>query len=284
MQHIPLHLLEPHPQALMCAGLADGEERAAADAAIAASVKTDGVKVPLVVAPKDDRSGFWVLDGCSRLAAAKAAGLDAVPASISPAKSECDIGEEIYRRNALRKPFTSSQRIMLYVNIHLGEILENDRSKGGRPKLGEDAPGFSANAIADRIGVDRHDVAAAIELCRCENARLVPDRITGDLRDVANEEEAGRLDSVYACVMHGSTPVRRWRPAYEGMAVGEGGSAVNYVRLGLRTVKSLRTVFTGWQEISPADRQPVLDILREALESAPDDVVYLLRNRIERNS
>lgn len=281
-EHIPVSRLEPHPLALRCASFCAGAERAAAEAALAESVRECGVKVPLAVAPKLDAGpGFWVLDGCARLEAARAAGLESVPCVGVEFADENAMGEEIFRLNAVRKPFTSSQRVMLWVDIHLGAVLESYTPKSGRKKISSNEPIFSVNGTAERLGVSHSDVAAAVELARCVNARLVPDARTGELR-AADGEEAGRLDAVYGAVLHGSTPVRRWKAAFAGMGVGEGGSAVNYVRLGLRTVKSLRTVFTGWQEISPADRQPVLDILREALESAPDDVLHIIGNFVRK--
>ena len=283
MRFVPVGKLDPHPLALECASWCGGAERDAAEEALAASVRLDGVKVPLAVAPKGRGAGFWVVDGCSRLAAAKAAGLAGVPCEFLPAMSDEALGEEVYARNTLRKNFTSGQRVMLYVETHFGSIAKTDR-KGGRPKPGEDAPGFSAAAIAQRIGVDRHDVAAAIELEACYRGRMVPDpNMKGrPLRPARGEDEARRLDAARSSVVRGLTPVRRWLAAFEGMKSDEGGAAAAKApQLGVRTMKSLRTVFSRWQDIRPADRQPVLDLLGEAVRRAPDDVVALLSAWLE---
>ena len=301
-EHIPLHLLEPHPLALRCASFCAGTEREAAEAALAASVRECGVKVPLVVTPKlSTAPDYWVLDGCARLEAARAAGLDSVPVLKREFNGdENAMGEEIFRLNTVRKPFTSSQRVMLWVDIHLGAVLESYAPKGGRPKkTASNEAVFSVADTAERLGVSRNDVAAAAELARCVNSSMVPCTVNGErsVRD-ATPEEAGRLDAVMASVREGRTPLRRWLAAFEGMAnsmqnaectmhneeVGgreaDGRPRVNWARFAPRTATSLRTLFAGWRAMPPELRAPSLDALSQAVDEAPDDVLDMLRAKL----
>lgn len=295
-EHIPVSRLEPHPLALRCASFCAGAERAAAEAALAESVRECGVKVPLAVAPKLDAGpGFWVLDGCARLEAARAAGLESVPCVGLEFADENAMGEEIFRLNTVRKPFTSSQRVMLWVDIHLGAVLESYAPKGGRPKKTvSNETVFSTHATAERLGVSNADVAAAAELARCVNGSMVPCTVNGErsVRD-ATPEEAGRLDAVMASVREGRTPLRRWFAAFEGMANAneegeaggrdaEGRPRVNWARFAPRTATSLRTLFAGWRAMPPELRAPSLDALSQAVDEAPDDVLDMLRAKLAR--
>ena len=288
-EHIPVSRLEPHPLALRCASFCAGAERAAAEAALAESVRECGVKVPLAVAPKLDAGpGFWVLDGCARLEAARAAGLESVPCVGVEFADENAMGEEIFRLNTVRKPFTSSQRVMLWVDIHLGAVLESYAPKGGRPKKTEpNGPVFSVTDAAERLGVSRHEVSAAAELARCVNGSLVPCTVKGgrSVRD-ATADEIERLQAVYASVLAGRTPLRRWLAAFAGMASEDGGREsggapkVNWEKFGERTTKSLRTLFDGWRKMPPAYRATTLDALADAVDRAPEDVLDLLRAKL----
>jgi hypothetical protein len=245
------------------------------------------VKVPLAVAPKLDAGpGFWVLDGCARLEAARAAGLESVPCVGLEFADENAMGEEIFRLNTVRKPFTSSQRVMLWVDVHLGAVLESSSPKAGRKKIGPNGPIFSVNGTAEHLGVSHHDVAAA-ELARCVNGSLVPCTVKGgrSVRD-ATADEIERLQAVYASVLAGRTPLRRWLAAFAGMASEDGGREsggapkVNWEKFGERTTKSLRTLFDGWRKMPPAYRATTLDALADAVDRAPEDVLDLLRAKL----
>lgn len=296
MMHVPLHLLEPHPLALKCAAWSAGPEREAAESALLASVREGGVRVPLAVARKEKGPEFWVVDGCSRLEAARAAGRQDVPVEILDENADFDeaaLGEEIYRRNTLRKSFTSSQRVLLWIDFHLGDVLMAYSGKGGRPrKTASREAVFSVAETAERLGVSRDDVSAAVELARCVNGSQVPCTVNGEraLRD-ATEEEAERLQAVYAAVREGRTPLRRWLAAFAGMAnAAEDGGAggrddggrpkVNWKTFGTKTATRLKTLFAGWRNIGMELRGPTLDALSEAIDEAPEDVVELLRAKL----
>ena len=287
MNDLPVSRLEPHPLALRCASFCLGPEREAAETALAADVAAHGVRVPLAVAPKARGRGYWVLDGCSRLEAAKAAGLPRVPVSAMSFDDENAMAEEVYRLNTVRKPFTSSQRVMLWVDVHLGAVLESYSPKAGRKKIGPNGPIFSVNGTAERLGVSHHDVSAAAELARCVNGSLVPCTVKGgrSVRD-ATADEIERLQAVYASVLAGRTPLRRWLAAFAGMASEDGGREsggapkVNWEKFGERTTKSLRTLFDGWRKMPPAYRATTLDALADAVDRAPEDVLDLLRAKL----
>lgn len=296
MNDLPLSRLDPHPLALRCAEWSGADALAELEHGIFASVREGGVKVPLAVAPKGRGRGFWVVDGCMRLAAASAAGLKRVPVEFLPAMDEAALGEEIYRRNTLRKSFSSSQRVLLWIDFHLGDVLmAYTPNKGGRPKKGKPASreaGFSVVKTAERLGASRDDVSAAVELARCANGSQVPCTVNGEraLRD-ATEEEAARLQAVYAAVREGRTPLRKWLAAFAGMANaaedggaggrGDGGRPkVNWKTFGTKTATSLKTLFAGWRNIGMELRGPTLDALSEAIDEAPEDVVELLRAKL----
>lgn len=290
---VPLHLLEPHPLALKCAAWSAGPEREAAESALLASVREGGVRVPLAVARKESGPEFWVIDGCSRLEAARAAGLANAPVEILEGLDEAETGEEIYRRNTLRKSFTSSQRVLLWIDFHLGDVLMAYTGKPGRlKKNGSNEPIFTVRGTAERLGVNHDDVSAAVELARCANGSQVPCTVNGEraLRD-ATEEEAERLRAVYDAVREGRTPLRRWLAAFAGMANaaedggaggrGDGGRPkVNWKTFGKKTATSLKTLFAGWRNIGMELRGPTLDALSEAIDEAPEDVVDLLREKL----
>lgn len=296
-EQIPVSRLEPHPLALRCASFCAGAERAAAEAALAESVRECGVKVPLAVAPKLDAGpGFWVLDGCARLEAARAAGLESVPCVGVEFADENAMGEEIFRLNTVRKPFTSSQRVMLWVDIHLGQVLEAYSGKAGRPRKIPSREGiFTVSRTAERLGVSPDDVSAAVELARCVNGSLVPCTVNGE-RSVrgATPEEAGRLDAVMASVREGRTPLRRWFAAFGGMAnaneEGEAGGrdadglprVSDWKRFAQRTSVSMRTLFAGWGRAPAAKRGAMLEALASAFDEAPDDVLDMLRAKLAR--
>ncbi len=294
---VPLHLLEPHPLALKCAAWSAGPEREAAEAALLASVRECGVNVPLAVVRKDKGPEFWVIDGCSRLEAARAAGRGDVPVEILDENADFDeaaLGEEIYRRNTLRKSFTSSQRVLLWIDFHLGDVLIAYSGKGGRPKKTPSREGvFTVSTTAERLGVAHDDVSAAVELARCVNGSQVPCTVNGEraLRD-ATEEEAARLRAVYDAVREGRPPLRRWLAACAGMANAaedggaggrdaDGGPAVaKWSRFAEKTATSLKTLFAGWGKAPPKHRGDMLAALDAAFDKAPKDVIDLLREKL----
>lgn len=296
MMRVPLHLLEPHPLALKCAAWSAGPEREAAEAALLASVRECGVNVPLAVVRKKKGPEFWVIDGCSRLEAARAAGRGDAPVEILDENADFDeaaLGEEIYRRNTLRKSFTSSQRVLLWIDFHLGDVLMAYTGKAGRPRKNVSRETiFTVEGTAERLGASKQDVGMAVELARCANGSQVPCTVNGEraLRD-ATEEEAARLQAVYAAVREGRTPLRKWLAAFAGMAnAAEDGGAggrddggrpkVNWKTFGAKTATSLKTLFAGWRNMGMELRGPTLDALSEAIDEAPEDVVELLRAKL----
>ena len=288
MTDLTVSRLEPHPLALRCASFCLGPEREAAEAALAADVAAHGVRVPLAVAPKARGRGYWVLDGCSRLEAAKAAGLPRVPVAPMSFDDENAMAEEVYRLNTVRKPFTSGQRVMLWVDVHLGAVLESYTGAKGRPKKnGSREPFFNVRDTAALLGVCHEDVSAAAELARCVNGSLVPCTVKGgrSVRD-ATADEIERLQAVYASVLAGRTPLRRWLAAFAGMASEDGGREsggapkVNWEKFGDRAARSAATLFAGWRRMPPKFRAKTLEALSEAFDAMPDDVADLLRAKL----
>ena len=299
---VAIELLEPHPLALRCAGWSAGEGREAAERALDASVRAEGVRTPLAAfhVPRSQfpvPSGadgaeparrWWVVDGCSRLEAARAANLRELPVEELPPMDDAAVAAEVFRRNTLRKPYSSSQRTMLWIDLHLGEILMAYTGKAGRPKKNASREAiFTVDGTADALGVSRDDISAGVELARCVNGRLVPCE-TPDGRTLreATDEEAVRIVMVYDMVRRGRTPLRKWLAAFAGLAQPGGGRdeqgrpKVNWETFGRRAATSLRTLFSGWREMKPQIRAKTLDDLSEAIDGAPEDVIELLRGKL----
>jgi len=290
---IPASLLKPHELAARCGTCLDDKEREAAAAALKADIAAAGIRTPIVVVRDPDaKDGFLVVDGCTRLAAAQelAAARDghgapetlALPCEVL-AIAPGDVADEVYRRNLLRKPYSASQRAVLYCDMHRGEVLaaaETD-SKPGRPKNGSKiidtkCVNYSSRSISDRLGINYNDIQSAVEMVRCVNSGKVP-RASGNgpviLVD-ATPEEAKQLDEVYTNVLKGETPVRRWRPAITGkVATEDQAKTRNYSKHAMLAVKGFKTACCeDWKMMTGDFRVPFREIVSQALASCPRDL------------
>lgn len=217
--------LTEHPKAL--AFWPEGKSREDAAALLAESVARDGIRHALTVCRRPE-GGWWVIDGCTRLAAARAAGLAEVPCRDILASEET-IDDEIYIANLVRTSASCGMRILRYLERHHDQVLAaaivnaepaKCGAAGGRGnKGGLSETAFSAVAIAGRLKVCKQDVLAAIELLRCRaEGRIVEalDRGIRQMRPATDEEREG-VEEAYRRVLEG-TPPRRWLPAARGHA------------------------------------------------------------------
>lgn len=281
IQMLPVTELEPHERALHF--WPETAERKEDKAAIVSSVKAIGVRHPLRVCPKENGSGYWVIDGCTRLQGAIEAGLSRVPCDVRDL-AYGEIEDEVYVSNMDRTRFGSGTRIMKYLERNMNGVLkaakENENhalngTNGGRGKKPQSSDcGFSSNAIAERLGVSQKDVLGGIELLRCKfDGLTVKDAGGKRVLIPASESEQTAVDVAYAKVMSGTSP-RRWLPAAKGHAETEGKrkSPVNLARLARKTSASLVTVFEGWHAIDwegDPQREQTMEFLSRALESLP---------------
>ena len=138
----------------------------------------------------------------------------------------------------------------------------------------ETAPekGWSAKEIAGRIGVSKQDVLAGIELLK---------EVSGETESVQQQGKYVQLDlfETMDSVMHGETPIRRWKAAASGKVSKVGGkAAADYVGIGARTMVSLIGLFENWQTVPMESRGPIVERFKLALEAAPEDFRAVLED------
>lgn len=256
MMMIKVADLEPHERALNF--WPDSEQQRLDAAAIAASIAEAGVRRALLVTPKENGGGYWVIDGCRRLAGARAAGIEEVPCEVRAIRYE-EIDDEVFFANMDRSRFGTGMRVMKYLERNANEVLETaamnadpaERGKqGGRGKKPVSREsGFSAKVISARLGVSENDVLAGVELLRCrlENKTVaIGDRRARELVDATPEERAA-VDEAYRRVLEGMS-LRRWLPAAKGRASteGRGKAETDYAALADRASVSLVNALKNW--------------------------------------
>lgn len=258
MMMIKVADLEPHERALNF--WPDSEQQRLDAAAIAASIAEAGVRRALLVTPKENGGGYWVIDGCRRLIGARAAGIEEVPCEVRAIRYE-EIDDEVFFANMDRSQFSSGMKVMKYLEIHANEVLETaainadpaERGKqGGRgKKVVSRETSFTTAAISERLGVCKEDALAGVELLRCrlENKTVaIGDRRARELVDATPEERAA-VDEAYRRVLEGMS-LRRWLPAAKGRASteGRGKAETDYAALADRASVSLVNALKNWGE------------------------------------
>lgn len=270
---LPVKLLVPHPDAL--AFPSDEDDRAALDA----SIEGVGVLEPLTVI-KSDALQYLVIDGCGRLDDAVAKGTADLPCLVV----ECDNPREFAaNKNAMGRKRSTGSRILCYLMANMDKVIEAaeslrscDRREDRIDALPAHLKPWTSREIARRLKVSDKDVVAAIQLVVCQTSGVSPDN--------AELDAAGRdqLDAVFTGVMSARTPIRRWKPAFEGKrvpAAGSGRAATNYGELATRTVVSLENVFTHWYEIPAGGRDFLTSKILAILQAAPEEVAQALAKR-----
>lgn len=289
MKMIAIDELTEHPKAL--AFWPQGQSRADAAALLAESVARDGIKQPLTVCRRPE-GGWWVIDGCTRLAAARAAGLAEAPCHEIAANDET-VEDEIYIANLVRTSASCGMRILRYLERHHDQVLAaaisnaepaKSGAAGGRGNKGcLSEAAFSAVAIAERLKVSREDARAAIELLRCRaEGRIVEalDRGIRQMRPATDEEREG-VEEAYRRVLDG-TPPRRWLPAAKGHAATEGKAKAptNHASLLRRAMIGLGTALAHWDEMDIETQRVVMRKWREFVGTLPEDLKMIARKAL----
>lgn len=278
----PVSELDPHPFAKHF--WPETEDRKADVDAICESIAQAGVAEPLLITKKQDASGYWVIDGCTRLEGIVRANLAHAPCILRDIPEE-SIRDEVYRHNMSRTRFGTGMRVMRYLEMYdqavLAESKANEdvrkRAPNGRNgNLSSRDDRFSVRAISERLKVSDKDVTAGIELLRCRTENLHLD-VSGGLRRYveADESAAANRDFVYASVLAGKTPLRRWCAAKAGResTEGKGKADTNYALLAARAAISLRNAFENWSKAdweTRAQREKVEQDLAAALAIMPE--------------
>ena len=292
MQRIKLADCKPHADAE--AYSASTEDRAA----LGNSIEETGVLSPIAVVPDEDSKRttasndaepqkWFVIDGIGRMNALIAAGETETDAQVFDL-GDLSVAEFVVCKNAMMRKVTTGTRVMAYLKCHEREVLAAAdpkayklRDSSFKPKRGtvsrETVPdkGWSAKEIAERIGVSKNDVLAGIELLK---------EVSGEAESVQQQGKYVQLDlfETMDSVMHGETPIRRWKAAASGKVSKVGGkAAADYVGIGARTMVSLVGLFENWQTVPMESRGPIVERFKLALEAAPEDFRAVLEDVVE---
>ena len=301
MQRIALADCKPHADAE--AYSASTSDRLALDN----SIEETGVLSPIAVIPAEScelgvvsggvnsklkthnspTQKWFVIDGIGRMNAMIAAGETETDAQVFDL-GDLSVAEFVVCKNSMMRKVTTGSRVMAYLKCHEREVLAaadpknyNLRANSFQPKRGavshETAPekGWGAKEIAERLGASKNDVLAGIEL----------------LKELAGDEgkgpryEQGDLFETLDAVMHGETPIRRWKAAVCGKQPRTGGkAAADYTAIGARTMASLAGLFENWQTVPMDCRAAIIEKFKAALEVAPDDFRAVLEAYVAERS
>ena len=287
MQRIKLADCKPHADAE--AYSASTEDRAA----LGNSIEETGVLSPIAVVPDEDgspgtaRPTWFVIDGIGRMNALIAAGETETDAQVFDL-GDLSVAEFVVCKNAMMRKVTTGTRVMAYLKCHEREVLAAADPEKYQQRPGNGAnfkskhhavsretawdKGWSAKEIAGRIGVSKQDVLAGIELLK---------EVSGETESVQQQGKYVQLDlfETMDSVMHGETPIRRWKAAASGKVSKVGGkAAADYVGIGARTMVSLIGLFENWQTVPMESRGPIVERFKLALEAAPEDFRAVLED------
>ena len=241
---------------------------------------------------------WYVIDGIGRMNALIEAGVTETEAQVFDL-GDLSVAEFVVCKNAMMRKVTTGTRVMAYLKCHEREVLAAADSKFGKlratsfkPKYGKvsretlpDNKGWSAKEIAERIGVSKNDVLAGIELLKEVSGNYEQDSYDGDAAGRRTGAKYVQMDlfETMDSVMHGETPIRRWKAAVSGKVSKVGGkAAADYEGIGFRTMKSLASVWQNWQTIPMDSRGLILEEFRNALNDLPEDFRAVIEGEIGR--
>lgn len=254
---LPVGMLQAHPDALAFWAAHREKDSDEDQRALTNSVAESGVLEPLMAVAKADGTGFWVVDGCSRFAAAQECGLPEVPVSIY--KMELDkVSGVAFQKNACRHRVSSGERILRYLDLHREVVLKcwkNGQDKGqtgrGHKAVSRDTA-FSSKEIAERLGVSNKDVLKGIELLASCDAGGVPARAADGSTVIvpADENMQTMVRDCFTRVISGTTPIRRWQAALQGRAATENQdkASTDYAEVARRSVIGLTNALLNWDD------------------------------------
>lgn len=286
---IPIDEIEPHPDALGFWGDADAEtneqsELSQDEGALHNSVARNGNALAALVVRKDDDSGWWLLDGCGRMAGAKKGGRSELYCTV------LDVNPEQYQKlimevNMNRHRVSTPGRVLRYMELYQNEILEvaeenadpkTRGTMGGRGnKAGSGGTTFTLNAIRLKLHCRKQDVSGGILLLKSKRDDAVPymDKNKKWQLRPATGTEIEKRDKVISSVRKGKTPLNRWAQGIDGKLKtdGEVRAKTNYADvLNIATTK-LNTSFTNWHEIAAEARPGLIREFCKVMHDLPQD-------------
>ena len=241
---------------------------------------------------------WYVIDGIGRMNALIEAGVTETEAQVFDL-GDLSVAEFVVCKNAMMRKVTTGTRVMAYLKCHEREVLAaadpahynaREFTKGRKNghftgavscETASDDKGWSAKEIAERIGVSKNDVLAGIELLKEVSGNYEQDSYDGDAAGRRMGAKYVQMDlfETMDSVMHGETPIRRWKAAASGKVSKVGGkAAADYEGIGFRTMKSLASVWQNWQTIPMDSRGLILEEFRNALNDLPEDFRAMLEN------
>ena len=257
------------------------------------SIGETGVLSPIAVVPDEGNGergtgngGWFVIDGIGRMNAMIAAGETETDAQVFDL-GDLSVAEFVVCKNSMMRKVTTGSRVMAYLKCHEREVLaaaDPEKYQGRKEskwrnkvaavsrETAADEKGWSAKEIAGRIGVSKQDVLAGIELLK---------EVSGETESVQQQGKYVQLDlfETMDSVMHGETPIRRWKAAASGKVSKVGGkAAADYEGIGFRTMKSLASVWQNWQTVPMESRGPIVERFKLALEAAPEDFRAVIKD------
>lgn len=267
---VQIDRLHPHPDALMPM---DDQDKIC----MSTSIADRGVIQPLLVIErlspvKGEACTYEVVDGCNRLEMARAAGISELPCMMIETDNVKAVVMECLGTGRKR---STGQRVMAFLELHKRKVLQvaeivGDGCHRGKKKasvghvthreIPKELDNFTAERIAERLGVSRKDVGMGIELLREEAA--------------AEKEDAPKFLNVRMMLLSGSLSIRRWRPAMAGKwTVQQGRASVDYGTVMMRGIDNVKTGILNWKKIDADDRalietrwhKEILPILPEQL-------------------
>ena len=266
------------------------------------SIGETGVLSPIAVIADEGNGkrgpgngGWFVIDGIGRMNAMIAAGETETEAQVFDL-GDLSVAEFVVCKNSMMRKVTTGSRVMAYLKCHEREVLaaaapekyQGRKESKWRNKVAAvsretaaDEKGWGAKEIAERLGVSKNDVLSGVELLKamCE---ATPDGAGESGRGAGPSYEQGDLFETLDAVMHGETPIRRWKAAVCGKQPRTGGkAAADYTAIGARTMVSLAGLFENWQTVPMDCRAAIIEKFKAALEVAPDDFRAVMENVVE---
>ncbi len=238
---------------------------------------------------------WYVIDGIGRMNALIEAGVTETEAQVFDL-GDLSVAEFVVCKNAMMRKVTTGTRVMAYLKCHEREVLaaadpahyslrgRDAKGRIAKPAVSHETAGdkgWGAKEIAERIGVSKNDVLAGIELLKEVSGNYEQDSYDGDAAGRRTGAKYVQMDlfETMDSVMHGETPIRRWKAVASGkVSKGGGKAAADYEGIGFRTMKSLASVWVNWQTIPMDSRGLILEEFRNALNDLPEDFRAMLEN------
>jgi hypothetical protein len=269
-QQIEVAKLRKHPSAVIPIG---AEDSAAMQSSIA---ETGHINQDLLVLADT----LEVVDGCNRLDAAIACGMQKIWCKLIRTDNPRKI---VLDSLSIGRSRTTGQRIMAFIEMHQDDVIQAyqeakdaeeaarfDRGKKGtNTGLSRDNPAnnpFHYQSIAEHLKVCHVDVLKAIQL-------------TIETMDTLDEERNKAAKKIMQRVYAGQTPIRRALAGLAGKSADQHGrQSKDYPQMVQRAIASLGVILRSWEQL-PLEEQQCLELhwKKFVVPHLPEDLLKLTR-------